>query len=212
MINSQMSAHERFIEDLAELAAGVLDRREQPALLDHLIDCPNCMAEFEELVSAAKGLLLLVLEIEPPVGFESSRSLFVGHWSCRDSCAWRRWYCAVLAVTNPGRGDRDEAIARGGDSSKFRRIVLWIFVNRRTGGITVAQWPNVALSVFIALSIARRLNIAKGTPQTSLRLISVVAILVWAAGELIQGVNPFRRILGLAVLLATISGFSLLGR
>jgi hypothetical protein len=81
-------------------------------------------------------------------------------------------------VTNPGRGDRDEATTQGGGSSKFRRIVRWMFVNRRAGGITLAQWPNVALSVFITLSIAQRLNIARATPQTSLRLISVVAILV----------------------------------
>jgi hypothetical protein len=71
MINSQMTSHERFIADLAELATGVLDRREEPALLKHLVDCPNCLGEFEELVSAAKSLLLLVLEIEPPVGFET---------------------------------------------------------------------------------------------------------------------------------------------
>jgi hypothetical protein len=106
----------------------------------------------------------------------------------------------------------DDAMAQGGGSSTIRRIVRWMFVNRRTGGITVAQWPNVALSVFIALSVARRLNIAKGTPQTALRLLSIVAILVWAADELIRGVNPFRRILGLGVLLATISGLALLGR
>jgi hypothetical protein len=103
----------------------------------------------------------------------------------------------------------DEAIAPGGGFSQFRRIVRWMFVNRRTGGVTVAQWPNVALSVFIALSVARRLNIAKGTPQTSLRLLSAVAILVWAADELIRGVNPFRKILGLGVLLVTISGFAI---
>jgi hypothetical protein len=106
----------------------------------------------------------------------------------------------------------DKAIVRGGGSSKFQRIVRWMFVNHRTGGIAVAQWPNVALSVFIALSIARRLDIAKGTPQTTLRLLSIVAILAWAADELIRGVNPFRRILGLGVLLVTISSFALLGR
>jgi len=106
----------------------------------------------------------------------------------------------------------DEASAQNSGSSKFRRIVRWMFVNRQSGYITVAQWPNVALSVFIALSIAQRLNIAKGTSRTTLRLLSVVALLVWAADELIRGVNPFRRILGLVVLLVTISGFSLLAR
>jgi len=86
-----------------------------------------------------------------------------------------------VIVTTP-----DATRAQEGGSSKFRRMVRWMFVNRRKGGITVAQWPNVASSVFIALSVARRLNIAKGTPQTTLRLLSVVAILVWAADELIR--------------------------
>jgi hypothetical protein len=103
----------------------------------------------------------------------------------------------------------DEAPARSSGSLKSRRIVRWMFVNRRTGHLTVAQWPNLALSVFIALSIAQRLNIANGTSQTTLRLLSVVALLVWATDELVRGVNPFRRLLGLVVLLATISGFCL---
>jgi hypothetical protein len=71
MISSQVSPHERFEADLAELAAGVLDRREEAALLNHLASCPSCAAKFEELALAARSLLLLVLEIEPPVGFES---------------------------------------------------------------------------------------------------------------------------------------------
>jgi hypothetical protein len=106
----------------------------------------------------------------------------------------------------------DEGMGQNSGSSKFRRIVRWTFVNRRNGRITVAQWPNVALSVFIALSITRRFTIAKGTPQTPLRLLSVVAIIVWGTDELIRGVNPFRRILGLVVLLATISSFTLSAR
>ena len=70
MIGRPVPSHERFEADLAELAAGVLDRREEAALLDHLASCPSCATEFEQLASAAKSLLLLVLEIEPPVGFE----------------------------------------------------------------------------------------------------------------------------------------------
>jgi hypothetical protein len=87
-----------------------------------------------------------------------------------------------------------------------------MFVNRRTGGLTVAQWPNVALSVSIALSIARRLNIRKGTPETTLGVLSVVATIVWAVDELVRGVNPFRRVLGLVVLLTTASSIGLLAR
>jgi hypothetical protein len=71
MINPRVTTHERFEADLAELAAGVLDRREEAALLNHLAFCPTCATKFEQLASAAKSLLLLAFEIEPPVGFES---------------------------------------------------------------------------------------------------------------------------------------------
>jgi hypothetical protein len=87
-----------------------------------------------------------------------------------------------------------------------------MFVNRRTGGITVGQWPNFALWVFTVSSLGRRFTTAKGTSETMLRLVSVVALLLWAIDEVVRGVNPFRRILGLGVLLATLSGFSLLAR
>jgi len=95
VINPQETSHGRFEADLAELAAGALDRRQETALLSHLVSCPSCATEFEELARAAKSLLLLVLEIEPPVGFESrfwdrieSCSSEIG--SCRDSCVSRR--------------------------------------------------------------------------------------------------------------------------
>lgn len=71
MRNPQETIHERFESDLAELAAGIVDRREEAALLNHLTSCPTCAAKFEQLASAAKSLLLLVIEIKPPVGFES---------------------------------------------------------------------------------------------------------------------------------------------
>jgi hypothetical protein len=36
-------------------------------------------------------------------------------------------------------------------------------------------------------------------------VLADVALLVWAGGELVRGVNPFRRILGLVVIVATIA-------
>ena len=77
------------------------------------------------------------------------------------------------AVTNRGPSDRDDSdktIGQGSNFSRFRRAAQWMFVNRRTGAITIAQWPNVALSVFIGLSIAQRFTIPKGIPKATLRL------------------------------------------
>ena len=62
-----------------------------------------------------------------------------------------------------------------------------MFANRRTGGITIAQWPNVALSVFIALSIARRFMFQRGTSETTLRVLSAVVLIVWAVDEFAYG-------------------------
>lgn len=81
MMNPRATTHEPFEADLAELAAGVLDGQEEEALLNHLVSCPSCATEFEQLASAAKSLLLLVHEIEPPVGFESR------FWDRIESCS-----------------------------------------------------------------------------------------------------------------------------
>ena len=113
MIGGPVTSHERFEADLAELAAGVLDSREEAALLDHLASCPSCATEFEQLVSAAKSLLLLVLEIEPPVGFEGR---FLDRIeSCSSDIGVVETVASYQVIPhlsgrdNPGRGDRDDA-------------------------------------------------------------------------------------------------------
>jgi hypothetical protein len=91
------------------------------------------------------------------------------------------------------------------------RAARWLFLDRRTGRITVAQWPNVSLWVFIATSIALRFIRPTGTTETVLRAAADVALVVWAIDELARGVNPFRRILGAAVLLLTIANLAFWG-
>ena len=109
-------------------------------------------------------------------------------------------------MTHRRRGDelrapRSPKVAK---SSRLRRLVRWVFVNRRTGGITVVQWPNVALWSYAALSFVEHAIGERDTGQQALHIVSAVALVVWAADELIRGVNPFRQTLGLVVLLATI--------
>ena len=77
----------------------------------------------------------------------------------------------------------------------MRRVLDWLFRNRRTGQYTVSQWPNVALGTFI---VARLLYVF--VDWSALRWISVAALALWAIDEIVRGVNPFRRILGAVVL------------
>ena len=84
-----------------------------------------------------------------------------------------------------------------------------MFLNRRTGRITVIQWPNIPLSIYIVASIALRTFRPAGGIETLARVLADVAIVIWAIDELLRGVNPFRRILGLVVMIATCVALSL---
>jgi hypothetical protein len=88
-------------------------------------------------------------------------------------------------------------------SGFVHRSVRWIFLNRRTGHLTVVQWPNVSLSVVIVVSIAVHIVRPMGGLESVARGLVDVALFVWAIDELLRGVNPFRRVLGLMVISAT---------
>jgi hypothetical protein len=59
-----------FIDELAELALGILSGRDRVAVLEHVESCERCSAELERLSLVADGLLGFAPEVEPPVGFE----------------------------------------------------------------------------------------------------------------------------------------------
>lgn len=79
----------------------------------------------------------------------------------------------------------------------------WLLVNRQTGRVSIAQWPNLPLWVWIAVSVAQRVLPLHGRADAALGGIGTVALVVWAVDELWRGVNPWRRLLGLGVLVST---------
>ena len=99
----------------------------------------------------------------------------------------------------PGRASTD-----GGRSGTVLRPVRWLFRNRQTGRYTVAQWPNVALSVFILAAVVMRVFHPAGVAGSMLRWVRFAALVVWAVDEIGRGVSPFRRFLGGAVLATTL--------
>jgi hypothetical protein len=85
-----------------------------------------------------------------------------------------------------------------------RRSVDWLFRSRVTGRYTVAQRPNAPLVLFIGFRIAQAVVSPNGTAHDVLRWLAIVALGWWGVDELLRGVNPFRRILGAAVLTSLI--------
>ena len=81
-----------------------------------------------------------------------------------------------------------------------RRSVDWLFRSRKTGKITIAQWPNIALVLFAGLRVAQALVSPHGTAHDVVLWSAMAALAWWGLDELLRGVNPFRRILGAAAL------------
>ncbi len=69
----------------------------------------------------------------------------------------------------------------------------WLFEDRTTGRLVVAQWPNVPLWIFL---VARVLSV---------ELVATIALAVWTLLEVGKGVNPFRRGLGAVVLVGLLA-------
>jgi hypothetical protein len=80
------------------------------------------------------------------------------------------------------------------------RLLNWLFRNRRTGAITIVQFPNLALAIFMAASVARAVTHPNGAGRTALTVIASFGLIWWAVDEMARGVNPWRRFFGAAVL------------
>ncbi|MEO8898910.1 MAG: hypothetical protein ABI352_09040 [Candidatus Dormibacter sp.] len=81
-------------------------------------------------------------------------------------------------------------------------MLRWLFRSRRTGKITIVQLPNVPLAVFLVVWVLRRIAHPSGALDTALAVVGTLGLVVWAGDEVLRGVNPFRRLLGAAVLVA----------
>ena len=97
----------------------------------------------------------------------------------------------------------------------MRRTLDWFFRDRRSGAIVIGQWPNLPLWIFtVAAGASWLLEMAMpGLPVLVfliLRIVALVSLAVWAADEILRGVNPWRRCLGAAVLVGLV--LSLAGR
>jgi hypothetical protein len=78
------------------------------------------------------------------------------------------------------------------------RAFDWCFRNRRTGAITIAQFPNLPLWIFLVTVVLRRFVTVTGTPRAFTDAVAVASLGWWAVDEVLRGVNPWRRALGVA--------------
>jgi len=75
-----------------------------------------------------------------------------------------------------------------------------MFRSRTTGRITLAQLPNWLLAVWLLASAVMWLGHPQGWVHAVLVVLASAALALWAGDEVLRGVNPFRRLSGLAML------------
>lgn len=75
----------------------------------------------------------------------------------------------------------------------------WLFRNRETGEITIAQSPNAPAKVMVVSAIVGWLFPDDAVGKFA-RVVSVGSFTIWALQEFFAGVNPSRRISGFGAL------------
>ena len=74
------------------------------------------------------------------------------------------------------------------------------WVRDKNGKVTIAQWPNPALAVWLVTVVVGWTGVLKPDRNATLAEVGRGALVVWALDELVRGASPFRRLLGGAVL------------
>lgn len=93
--------------------------------------------------------------------------------------------------------------------SRPTAVWRWWFEDRRTGQITIAQFPNWPLwAIGVAWMVGRVAD--DGSVVADIATVTATGLwFVWGADELVRGVNPWRRLLGIGVIASQV--FRLLG-
>ncbi len=74
------------------------------------------------------------------------------------------------------------------------------FWEDKHGNVVVWQKPNIWLTAWFVALVAKWM-LPSGWPSSTAGILSLIALIVWAVLEVYKGVNYFRRLVGLLVLL-----------
>jgi hypothetical protein len=78
----------------------------------------------------------------------------------------------------------------------MRGFGSWLFRNRQTGAITIAQLPNLPLWGFFMATLVRWSVPLSTQMRDVVSGIALGFLAWWSLDEVARGVNPWRRILG----------------
>jgi hypothetical protein len=98
--------------------------------------------------------------------------------------------------------------SRNDESSRSPTRVLSLdwWVRDQNGKVTLAQWPNPALAVWLVAVVVAWTGVLGAARTANVAGVGRGALVVWALDELFRGVSPARRLLGAVVLVWQLIG------
>jgi hypothetical protein len=94
-------------------------------------------------------------------------------------------------------------------TTAVRTATNWMFRDRATGKLVIAQRPNLLLMLWLACIVTGWLVHPTGRWSTILSAVGTAALVIWAGDEVARGVNPWRRVLGAGVLVLLLLSWAL---
>jgi hypothetical protein len=88
----------------------------------------------------------------------------------------------------------------------LRSFIDWFFRDRRTGRVLVAHLPNLPILLWMATVVARQFVERSSDLYLVLEWAGMVTLGWWAVDELVRGVNPWRRTLGVGGCIVVVAG------
>jgi hypothetical protein len=85
-------------------------------------------------------------------------------------------------------------------ASPNRVLSLRWWLCDQDGRVTIAQWPNPALAVWLVAVVVGWTEVLGADRTETLRVVGQGALVAWAVDEVARGASPFRRVLGAVVL------------
>lgn len=87
------------------------------------------------------------------------------------------------------------------DRGRVAAFLHWYFYSPEHDRYVVAMFPNLLLFGFLGARVLEWAVRSNSLVESLLQWVGTGCLVAWALDELVRGVNPFRRTLGLAVLL-----------
>jgi len=85
-------------DELVDLALGHVDARRRAELTAHLLECPACRHDYDELSAAVADLTTAVPPVQPPVGFDAQVLPRLGAAAASRRTWDRRWLAVAAAA------------------------------------------------------------------------------------------------------------------